>query len=181
MKDVILKYIELNEAYHDKKEEMAWIATTIYLTFSVVTLGWMIGKHPPVVFSCLEKSLIAGLFGIIYLCAIRFISFQFYRRWVAVYLTPALEHILSEIKPGDQPCSFPALYKKQKDEEEEKPGNKRKGFVFLLVYTLIPFLLLSSRDICGNKFDLRYKTEIPTYTIITYMFIAQLAVVIFKL
>ena len=39
------KHIEMNENYHDKKEEMAWIASSIYFAFSLLMLRWLIDEN----------------------------------------------------------------------------------------------------------------------------------------
>jgi len=41
--DMFLKLYELNEDYHDKKEQMVWLGATLYLSFVVASCGWLLG------------------------------------------------------------------------------------------------------------------------------------------
>lgn len=38
MKDIVLKLYELNEHYHDTKEKMAWLGSSLYVAFSVTII-----------------------------------------------------------------------------------------------------------------------------------------------
>jgi hypothetical protein len=42
MKDVLLKEYELNEKYHDSKENRIWLACGLYFTYSVATMSWIL-------------------------------------------------------------------------------------------------------------------------------------------
>jgi hypothetical protein len=41
MTDIVLKHMELNENYHQVKENLAWLATSLYLVFSVEVIKWL--------------------------------------------------------------------------------------------------------------------------------------------
>jgi hypothetical protein len=42
MKETLLKEYELNEKYHDSKENRAWIACALYFTYSIILLQWIL-------------------------------------------------------------------------------------------------------------------------------------------
>ncbi len=66
-----------NTAYHNHKESMAWVATTLYLTGSI-TGGLTLGSSSNI---C-EKILTMLLFLLLSICATIFIHWQFSRRWI---------------------------------------------------------------------------------------------------
>ena len=41
MKELFVKLYALNDDYHNNKERMIWLATTVYLGFALAVLGWL--------------------------------------------------------------------------------------------------------------------------------------------
>ena len=179
MENIILKNIEMNENYHDKKEKMAWIASSIYFAFSLLILRWLIDET----IDGYQKIMLLVLLAVIYTSALCFISLQFKLRWESVEKSDALREVLRNLKDLDLAPSFPDKSEHYLEIERNKDENKRKMWLILLLTISFPILLLSYAVYkllggCKWQIDSRYRTEIPTYTIITYFFIAQLILLI---
>ncbi len=174
MKDVILKHIELNEKYHDIKERMAWVASSIYMGFSVLLIRWLLEtKH---VFDP-KWPIMVGL-TIVYMCVFCFVLFQFEHRWMSAYKSIELKNVL-RISNGRSVYAFPDMLADEVNKEENKKCNKR-NYLFIIFLTLVfplyfaVYLIYKTLGRPCYIADSRYHTEIPTYTILTYFFLAQL-------
>ncbi len=158
MKDVILKHIELNEKYHDTKERMAWIASSVYFTFSLFVLNWLF-EHRNLFICCKQSFLMTIPLLFIYICALCFISLQFKMRWDSVNKAGALKEVLKKIRRDDFIASLPdkidsELYKLEKKEKfistNKEDENKviiivvhmRNMFIIFLFIILLPILIL---------------------------------------
>ncbi len=174
MKDVILKHIELNDKYHDMKERMAWVAISIYMGFSVLLIRWLI--ETKCVFDP-TWPIIVGL-TIIYICVFCFIMLQFEHRWMSVDKSTALENVL-RISNGTSISKFPDILIDELVKEQNKQGNKRCYLLIIFLTLIFPlyfgiYLIYKALGRPCYIADSRYHTEIPTYTIITYFYLAQL-------
>jgi hypothetical protein len=179
MRDLIVKKMELNEQYHQAKERMAWIATSLYLTFTLVCYKWLrnlsftgFGEAFPTIF----------LLSTVYLSALAFISFQFRHRWQSVYESYALVDMLSKVDTATQVDAFPEAYKAAIEEHKAKPENRRRPFLMAVLTVFFPIvaaIFLVYRILGGRKdiINSRYHTEIPTYAIVTYFFVLQLTAI----
>ena len=76
----------LRQVYHDHKENMAWVATVLYLT-AAISVGFMIRTH----IASYSKALVIILFLIVTICAAGFIYWQFSKRLRAAQTVEALE------------------------------------------------------------------------------------------
>ncbi|MEW5813775.1 MAG: hypothetical protein AB1798_00025 [Spirochaetota bacterium] len=178
MIDLILKKIELNENYHQNKEKMAWIATSLYLTFTIVSFRWLHNRS----FDYFEEELLTILIlAVTYLSALSFVSFQFRHRWQSVYESYALLNLLRQIDTDTAVNLFPDLYNNAMETEKNKRENKRRPFAIMILTLLFPIMAtvyLIYRIFGGKKdvIDSRYHTEIPTYAILTYFFLVQIVI-----
>ncbi len=175
MKDTILKHIELNESYHNTKERMAWVASTLYFGFSVLLIKWLLSGK-----AVLNQNIPVVVVGltIIYICALCFVLFQFEHRWDSVYKTKALLNVLRK-SDGRMYSEFPEILEDEMEVEKKKKCNKRSYLLIILLTFVFPIyfiIYLISKVFKGSKciVDSRYHTEIPTYTILTYFYAVQL-------
>ncbi len=72
--DLIIKLYELNEKYHDQKDSRAWVATTLFLTYSIALFAWLIDHND---FSNLYSLAALIVHFIISLSTFLYVSFQF--------------------------------------------------------------------------------------------------------
>lgn len=45
--ELLLRLIEKEEGYHQKKETMAWIAGGLYFSFSILMIHWLMNNQRP--------------------------------------------------------------------------------------------------------------------------------------
>jgi len=79
----LIKFYELNEKYHDTKEKMAWLATSLYVAFSIALFKWIIAKQNNsfITSYCFYVLLfLSMIFG----CALWFINFQYIKKRASV-------------------------------------------------------------------------------------------------
>ena len=88
--DMIIKLYELNEHYHDTKEKMAWLASSLYAAFSVTIITWLFNKE-----ICEIQSLPFLIIEIgAFICALWFIIFQYKKKKISVLITGEYEKII---------------------------------------------------------------------------------------
>jgi cytochrome bd-type quinol oxidase subunit 2 len=179
MLDLIIKKMELNEQYHQTKEKMAWVATSLFLTFTLACYKWLyglsfdnFGEAFPTIF----------ILSTVYLSALAFVSFQLRHRWQSVYESYALMDMLRKVEATSQVSSFPDLYKTAIEDHKAKKENRRRPFMIAVLTLFFPIAaaaFLVYRILGGRKdiINSRYHTEIPTYAIVTYFFILQLVAI----
>ena len=101
MRDMIIKLYELNERYHDTKEKMAWLGSSLYFAFSLAILRILfidgmqkiIKKYPGgIVFFVL------AIFG----CALWFVIFQYKKKKISVGISNEFMDIVSNNKLSDE-------------------------------------------------------------------------------
>jgi hypothetical protein len=172
VKDAILKHIELNETYHEVKERLAWLASVFYVSFSIASIEQFhkLGNYKP--------GLTLLFLLTVYLAGLGYTSFQFRHRWQSVYTAYALKDMLKDCNNDDPISLFMVKYDEAIKCKKQLKVNKRKAF--LLAILTITFPLMGSfyllYRICGGRKDLidsRYNSEIPSYAISFYTFIAQ--------
>ncbi len=179
MINLIIKKMELNEQYHQAKEKMAWVATSLYLTFTLVSFKWLNNES---YYSISEAFPTILILLVVYLSALSFVTFQFRHRWQSVYESYALVDLLRQVDDSSQIRSFPDLFKNKMEEHKAKRENKRRPFLIMILTLLFPAVAISFliyRVFGGRKdiVDSRYHTEIPTYALMTYFFIVQLSII----
>ena len=82
MDDMIIKLYELNEHYHDTKEKMAWLGSSLYFTFSLAIMRFLfiqeiqtiIKKYPWII-----VIFVLTLFG----CVLRFVCLQYRKKRIS--------------------------------------------------------------------------------------------------
>ena len=75
MKEYLFREYELNEKYHDSKENRAWIACVLYFTYSLLLLQWILRNGSQEIIK--ENTLILGIvICLIDLSAFLFVLFQ---------------------------------------------------------------------------------------------------------
>lgn len=178
--EVLLKMIAEEAEYHSKKETLAWIASSVYFAFSLFLLNWLF--HNPL---CgLQKWALVALLTIIYVAALSFISLQFLGRWQSVERYDAYNSIL---RSTEVTRSIRAFKKRIQEEIEKRQVQRRRHIWEILLFSfylfiVVPWVIVVLSDHKKSKkgsrpcIDSRYRTEIPTYAIITAFFAAQLLV-----
>ena len=93
--EILLKEYELNMSDHDRKEKMAWLASTLYFTFCLVVISFILGDKNIIrinnELNCLTKWIIIygviliiilfiKLFIIIFSCTFLFVWYQYDRK-----------------------------------------------------------------------------------------------------
>jgi len=99
MKDIIIKLYELNEHYHDTKEKMAWLASSLYAAFSVAIITWLFSKeiykiHILKLNSIINIILFFIIIVVVFICAILFICFQYKKKKISAVITDKYEKII---------------------------------------------------------------------------------------
>ena len=174
--DIFWKKYELNEACHDRKERMAWVGSTIYYTFSLAILTWLAGAG----FKCTEtlyRPILTIFVSMTFISALTFTSLQFYHRWKSVSESGAHERILKRLQSENGNKTYQEFI-----DEDVDDGEKRKLLWIMFLTIALPILIIFGRIKCKRKkckefIDSRYRTEIPTYTIATILFAAQLVMI----
>ena len=183
MENILINFLADNDKYHDHKETMAWTASSIYFLFSIVIINWLITTD----FTKIKLSLpfikvwvIIG-FTILYICVICFVYMQFKMRWYAADISIVIRKCLFL-------CTIEKLFPKK---EEFLPINKinninafpesiqkqinllheERNICNFLVAVISIILLFGI--FCGN-IDNRFKTEVPTYILITFLFVLKI-------
>jgi hypothetical protein len=138
-----MKFYELNERYHDTKEKMAWLATSLYAAFSIALLKWMMNKEYKN-FITENYLLILIVLTVIFICAIWFINFHYYKKRNSVRIDgkTAKEIIESEKNEIDQMAEifdYRSSLKPLKNWKNRKTNNEK---LFAYHSTEIPIHLL---------------------------------------
>ncbi len=101
-KELLLKEYELNNNDHDRKENMAWLASTLYYTFCIAVIGFILSneniKNELNSISCLLKWFIICLLIIIFICVNLFVGYQFDRKYKSCLNIRYLQNILLKNK-----------------------------------------------------------------------------------
>jgi len=123
MKEEIKLLYDINERYHDKKEEMAWVAASLYFTFSIAI--FLNFKNQAL---CITQKITLTVFlSIIYFCLITYINLQFRCRWDSVdksfYLLKEIEKLINSTEISDD-----YLF----DINHSKSTSRNTGEIFLL-------------------------------------------------
>ena len=203
-----LKIYELNEVYHERKERMAWIGSTVYYTFSLAILTWVAGSTD------LQPTMLTMLVSVAFISALTFTSLQFSSRWDSVSKTGANNRILRRIQSEEVNFTLDEFYREDRLNHKGE-WEKRKPWFMILLTFLLPIIMIFGvfpskflkillwprlrylakkvkkggiieyRKLRGvirrckthQLIDSRYRTEIPTYTIATILFAAQLVLI----
>ena len=172
IREVILKRYEIDYAYHHQKEIMAWTASSIYFVFSV-------GLFALLAKDALQDPLRAVatiVLSLLYICLFTFLNSQFKSRWDTLDRLSRWQIGFSEQweqLTGSQ--AYKNLTKACVDKDKMKPLflKGRKGLLIFLLFLLVPITYLIF-IFCPNWIEARYRTEIPTYHLLTAFFVGQL-------
>ena len=179
--EVLMRLIDKEDRYHQVKENMAWVAVPFYAGFAgaVSIWYWKNPQQPP-----LTTAFGVGLI-IIYLCVLVYVQLQFRSRWDSVNRTNRYTRQLRSM--------VPQLF----ETKQYAPEQERNPIAILFFTILFPFLAVfllfpwaafyfyekeknpestTPRDALST----RYLTEIPVYTILLVLLIAQIIVLILK-
>jgi len=101
LKEILIKLYELNERYHDTKEKMIWLGSSLYFIFSFTILIFIVSnknfKWPT------HNSIYLIIFlTLIFINALLFIWFQIKKKRASLQYTKQLERELSELKLQDE-------------------------------------------------------------------------------
>jgi hypothetical protein len=104
MKEMFMEMYKLYDKYHNQKEQMIWLASTVYLGFSVAVIDWLFKnqhhwKSGPILLMCV------GL-GMVCACATMFVVAQNRYKVGAVHVTNKLNALLPKFDaPNGGPTS----------------------------------------------------------------------------
>ncbi len=193
--EVLLRLFERNEKYHDHKENMAWLATAFYATYSGFLLKWLISTDlKNLSFITTHQLRLFGLiiFWIIAVCVFSIIYMHFTMRWYSAdrsiiyrrYIFDLIssnedifDYRLRKISFTDDDSVFPAEFQ----EKIIKLKEKRKFIDYLKFFCTIP-LVFPLFVKCNGKdwIDQRIRTEVPAYMIIFVPLFVNIAVLCIK-
>jgi uncharacterized membrane protein YciS (DUF1049 family) len=95
MKEYLFREYELNEKYHDSKENRAWIAWALYFTYSLLLLQWILRGGSQTIIK--ENTLILViLICLIDLSAFLFVLFQIQRKVHSVRKSSTLKSAIAD-------------------------------------------------------------------------------------
>ena len=97
IENILLKLYELNERYHDTKEKMAWLGSSLYFAFSLAILRILFIKEMQN-FIKQDPWVIIGFLLAICVFALLFINFQFKKKRNSVVYTGELEKQLCSLQ-----------------------------------------------------------------------------------
>ena len=167
--DLINQRFELNEQYHGSKENMAWLASTIYYGFCISSISALLLANASITLPVFIIFLFLSF--IIFTAAMYFIILQFRMRWQSNDFQRAFNNILENINKN---YTIPKFIKdfEIKQKEFKRPRSKKQ----IAFYTILwPFVFWRM-----SKMPTEYHTEIPSYVIALYLFLALNAVIIIK-
>lgn len=167
--ELIKQRFELNENYHNAKESMAWLASTIYYgsCLSIISILLINDKR-----IWLEHLIILLLLSVTkYIGAMCFTNLQFRMRWQSNDTNSALGKIFDNYNPKYTVQNYMSDLAKYKKECSRR---RCKGQV-LTTTIFFPFMFWTI-----FKMDSEYHTEIPSYGIAFYLFLIEAAIIIVK-
>ena len=105
IENILLKLYELNERYHDTKEKMAWLGSSLYFAFSLAILRILFIKGMQNIikqYSWVPWVIIGFLLAAIYCCACWFINLQYKKKRISVGISNEFMDIVSNNKPENK-------------------------------------------------------------------------------
>lgn len=102
IEDILLKLYELNEHYHDTKDNMAWLGISLYAAFSLAILRIFFTKEIRVFINDCPVIIIIVFLLVIYFCAFWFINVQYKKKRISVGISTEYMKILSNQKLSDK-------------------------------------------------------------------------------
>ena len=100
--DVYLAIFSRNEQYHDHKEQMVWVGTSVYLSFSAVAIGWLVGSPNGLQNQC---GVLLPVLGTLYLLAATFVWTQNIYKSQSAVISEQLRALLGRMDDGDLKCA----------------------------------------------------------------------------
>ena len=172
IREIVLKRYEIDYAYHHQKEIMAWTASSVYFIFSVAFFAYMAENalRDPL------KTVATIVLSLVYVCLFTFLNSQFKSRWDTLDRISRWQIGFSERwEQLTDSQAYKHLTEISLDERKSKPLflKRRKGWLIFLLFLLAP-ISYPIFIFCPNCIEARYRTEIPTYTLLTAFFVGQL-------
>lgn len=142
-KEILLKEYELNMSDHDRKEKMAWLASTLYFTFCLAVISFILGNDNinriSAELNCLTKWVIICSMIIIFICVILFVGYQYDRKNKSnnnIY--EMQEYFKRNVKNDKIYCLLKKIYNR-----EQPPDYAKFSIIFLLwLFFLIKVVLM---------------------------------------
>jgi len=179
--------IDSRERYHHHKETMAWVVTALYIP-GIIILGCNISGE-----QCIVKAIISWLIVVAAYLLFCFLNMQFKMRWDAAEVDTVLRQRLIGLYRGGNLPQCPNEWT-IKNEDDWKPKfltddieiledymkkNKKvernfKGDL-LAFWRLLKFWHWDNED--GKGIDGRWRTELPSYTVIVIATIIALVLI----
>lgn len=102
MEDRLMKLYELNEKYHDTKERMAWLGSSLYAAFSLAVLRIFFRKEIQDLINDCPVIIIIVFLLVIFICAFWFINVQYKKKRISVGISNEYMKILFNQKLSDK-------------------------------------------------------------------------------
>jgi hypothetical protein len=168
--DLIKQRIEFTHRYHSEKENMAWLASTLFYGFCLAIISFLLGvkKHP----EAMDLVVIALGTTVVFIGAMVYINLQFRMRWQANDWTASIDEVLNRYSQRYTIAQYRLDLRKCNAECERKRCNCQVFWVSLLW----PVLFWRLRKMASE-----YRSEIPAYGIAVYLFLGVLALCALRL
>lgn len=139
MKDILMMLYELNEKYHDNKDQRIWIASTSYFALSLAILTWAIDKQGKwASYSCYLIIFITAIF----LFTMLFVGFQNWAKCKSVVKTCNFDKFIKSLDVKSN-----KTYKKLIEDTrypKNNVGKKIKQFFSLGIPTVMIMCVISA-------------------------------------
>ncbi len=168
----LLSMISNRQSYHNQKETMAWVVTALYVP-SIIYLGYIEGR----IWRNGWEALVTVLIVLASYFVFVFVKMQFDNRWQAADVIKVLLHRWSEfIRKEEIPTNdkwmidenscgekydWPRFVQTKVNDLEKKNRNWEKALEALMWICTLWYGLKNT-----NKFEDRWKTEIPSYLLV---------------
>ena len=167
--DLIKQRIEMTDRYHASKERMAWLASTLYYGFCLAIISVLLNSKLHL--NTIQAIIIMIGSIAVFVGAIIFVHWQFTMRWHANDWTSAVLKLRANYRQTDSVAKCVADLNKYEKECARSRCNRQ----MIIISILWPIMFWKLR-----RMDAEYRTEIPSYGIATYLFLAEIGMLITK-
>lgn len=144
IREIIMKEYELTDAYHDRKEHSAWIASTVFFAFAIGFFNYWPDVSEPTTFI---KTIVTIICSSVFTGAMSFISLQFKSRWDSVVRTSMynwlFQHKWEDVTSPENYCMLQKMFEKR-EKQRQSVGLivKRRVRDIFWMTPLLPILLI---------------------------------------
>ena len=168
--DLIKQRLEFTNSYHSEKENMAWLASTLFYGFCLAIISFLLGAIKPP--EAMDLIVIACGTTVVFISAMVYINLQFRMRWQANDWTASINKVLDRYSQRYTVAQYRLDLRKCNAECARKRCKSQVFWVSLLW----PVLFWRLRKMASE-----YHSEIPAYGIAIYLFLGVLALCALRL